>query len=119
MAAPEPLLDPPASRSRSHGLRVIPRCLYSSPMPAANSVMFSLPSRMAPAPLALAIVVASSTDTWSFIMVDAAVVSTPSVWNWSFTARGSPCSGPTISPRMARVSNRRASDIASSSQTVM
>ena len=63
MATPEPVLEPPGKRSRSHGLRTGSRCLNGSPWPAANSVMFSLPNRIAPADFARAMSVASSVGT--------------------------------------------------------
>ena len=48
-AAAEPPLEPPGTRVRSQGLRVIWRALFSVDEPIANSSMLSLPKGMAPA----------------------------------------------------------------------
>ena len=58
VAAAEPELDPPEYRSRSQGFLVVVNRWLVPVVP--NSVMFSLPSRMAPADLSLATTVASS-----------------------------------------------------------
>ncbi len=48
-AAAEPPDDPPGTRSRSQGLRTGRSALFSLDEPMANSSMFSLPRRTAPA----------------------------------------------------------------------
>ncbi len=48
-AAAEPPLDPPGTRSRSHGLRVGPKAEFSVDDPIANSSMLVLPSSTRPA----------------------------------------------------------------------
>ena len=48
-AAAEPPLEPPGMRSRSHGLRVTWKALFSVDEPMANSSMFVLPSSTASA----------------------------------------------------------------------
>ena len=48
-AAPEPPLDPPGVRPRSHGLRVAPKAATRWTASASSSGMFVLPSTTAPA----------------------------------------------------------------------
>ena len=61
MAPPEPLLEPPVNRSRSQGFRAVSNAWDKLVVP--NSVILSLPRRMAPADFSLAITVASSSGT--------------------------------------------------------
>src|SRR4029450_781458 len=51
VAPPEPLLEPPVNRSRSQGFRAVSRAWDKLVVP--NSVILSLPRRMAPADLGL------------------------------------------------------------------
>jgi len=52
-------------------------------------------------------------------MREPAVVRTPRVANWSFTAKATPCSGRSASPRVTASSARRAASTAVSRHTVM
>ncbi len=79
-AAPEPADEPPVSCSVFHGLRGWPNGKSMVP-PSANSVRFSLPSRMPPAAVSRATTVASSSGTLSARMREPAVVRTPAVAN--------------------------------------
>jgi len=84
-ATPEPADEPPVSCSVFQGLRGWPKGNSIVP-PSANSVRLSLPSRMPPAAVRRAITVASSSGTLSASRREPAVVRTPRVLNWSFTA---------------------------------
>src|SRR5208283_5338374 len=57
-AAAEPPLDPPGTRSRSHGLRVFMKAEFSVDDPMANSSMFVFPIKTAPACLSFSVTVA-------------------------------------------------------------
>src|SRR5580765_388597 len=57
--AAEPPLDPPGTRSRSHGLWTGPYAEFSLDEPIANSSQFVLPTSTAPAPANRAQAVAS------------------------------------------------------------
>ena len=59
IAAAEPPDDPPGTRARSHGLRVIPKAEFSFDEPIANSSQFTLPTMTAPASRRRAVTVAS------------------------------------------------------------
>ena len=93
VAAPEPVLDVPGLRSRSHGLRAAPEAELTG-SPRANSLMFSFPSKIAPAFFRFAMTVASSSGTKVARSFEPSVVRMPLVWIWSFIATGTPCSGP-------------------------
>ena len=58
-AAAEPPLEPPGTRSRSHGLCTGPNAEFSLDEPIANSSQFVLPTSTAPAPASRAHAVAS------------------------------------------------------------
>src|ERR687895_2229659 len=78
VAAPEPVLEVPGLRSRSHGLRAGPKAeLIGSPR--ANSLMFSFPSSTAPAFFRLTTTVASSSGINSARTLEASVVRIPLV----------------------------------------
>src|SRR5262249_5160879 len=79
-AAPEPADEPPVSCSVFHGLRGWPNGKSIVP-PSANSVRFSLPSRMPPAAVSRATTVASSSGTLSARLREPAVVRIPCVSN--------------------------------------
>ena len=64
-AAAEPPLEPPAVRSRFHGLRVAPKTALTVFGPNANSGVFVLPMTMAPAARRRSTTSASSSGTWS------------------------------------------------------
>src|SRR5207237_1145169 len=92
-AAAEPPDEPPGVRSRSQGLRVGPYALFSVDEPIANSSMFTLPTRTAPASRSLRTTVASYGGTYPSRMRDPAVVSTPSWQNRSLRPTGTPSHG--------------------------
>ncbi len=58
-AAAEPPLEPPGIRSRSQGFRVAPKQEVSVEEPMANSSMFVLPVKTAPAARSFSTTVAS------------------------------------------------------------
>ena len=93
VADPEPVDDVPGLRSRSQGLQAGPKAELTG-SPSANSLMFSLPSKIAPACFRLARTVASSSGTNPARILEASVVVMPALWIWSFTATGTPWSGP-------------------------
>src|SRR5262245_7613903 len=66
VAPPEPLLEPPVKRSRSQGFRAVANAWDKLVVP--NSVILSLPRRMAPADFNSPITVASSPRTKSLRM---------------------------------------------------
>src|SRR6266545_6290439 len=92
-AIPEPEDEPPGSCSGFHGLRGWPYGKRIVP-PRANSVRLSLPRRIAPAALSLATTVESAAGMFVRRSAEPAVVRTPAVSSWSFTANGMPWSGP-------------------------
>jgi hypothetical protein len=97
-AAAEPPDEPPGTRARSQGLRVIlkPECSVDEPI--ANSSMFVLPSMTAPDALSRATAVASYAGTKFSRILELHVVRTPRVQNTSLTATGTPSSGPSDRP---------------------
>src|ERR671930_1125852 len=116
VAPPEPLLEPPGKRSRSQGVRAVANAWDKLVVP--NSVMLSLPRRMAPADFSLAITVAYSSGTKSLKMGVPQVVRMPAVLSWSLIATGTPCNGPRYAPRASSRSDARAASIAWSRHTV-
>src|SRR5580658_2784643 len=78
-AAAEPPEEPPAMRLRSQGLRVGPKQLGTEVPPYANSCMFNLPKRTAPARLKRLTTAASVAGIRSLNNADAAVVRIPAV----------------------------------------
>jgi hypothetical protein len=64
-AAAEPLLDPPDTRSASHGLRVGPAAEFSPVRPSANSLRLSLATTCAPAAVSRVTTSASASGTRS------------------------------------------------------
>src|SRR5215469_4032543 len=58
-AAADPPDDPPATRSKSYGLRVGPKAEFSVEEPIANSSRLALPTKTAPSARRRAITVAS------------------------------------------------------------
>ena len=83
--APEPVLEPPVMRSVSHGLRAVPKCAFSLIGPDANSWVWHLPSRIAPARFKRATHSASAPGTLSRKKLDPRVVRTPAVSMMSLT----------------------------------
>src|SRR5262249_10511235 len=82
-AAPEPPEDPPAIRSRPHGLRVR-ACVFCVLTPKANSCVLTFPSSTGPAAVKRVTSVASLLGTQSARIVEPAVVRIPPVATTSF-----------------------------------
>ena len=104
-ATPEPLEEPPGVRctARSHGLRGVPRCVLVPKLPMANSTVCVLPITIMPAAMSRSASVAVTGDTRSAHTLEPPVVTRPCMSTRSFSAMGTPCSGPTRWPaRMAR-----------------
>src|SRR5213075_2786727 len=72
-AAAEPPLDPPGTRDKSHGLRVIFIAEFSVDEPMANSSRLVLPNGIAPAARNLRITVASYSARYPCRIFDAHV----------------------------------------------
>ncbi|CAM5357072.1 hypothetical protein SRIMM317S_01947 [Streptomyces rimosus subsp. rimosus] len=88
-AAAEPPLEPPGMCSGDQALRV---CGVVSPY--ANSWVWVLPVSTAPAARSRSVTAASASGTWSARTRELAVVGTPATSIRSFSATGTPCSGP-------------------------
>ena len=116
--AAEPPEEPPGTRSRSHGLCVGPNAECSVEEPIANSSRFVLPTITAPASFSRCTTVQSMIGTKPSSIFEAAVVWIPCVESRSFTATGTPVSGP-ASPAARRASAASASASARSSVNVM
>src|SRR4030095_6976899 len=93
-AAPEPPLDPPAIRLRSHGFRVVPYNGCTVGPPRAHSCRLVLPRIMAPASFSLVTTVASKSGIQFSSTFDPAVVLTPCVAMLSLMENGIPWSAP-------------------------
>src|SRR5256885_8167283 len=93
-AAAEPPLDPPGTRLGSCGLRVGPNAEFSVDEPIANSSRFVLPTTTAPAARRRSTTVASYGGRQPSRMRDEHVVGMPRVAKLSFSATGTPASGP-------------------------
>src|SRR5919197_1207774 len=91
-SAAEALLEPPEVRLSSRGLNVIPYAGLT--LPAAYSSRFVLQRRSAPARRRRATTSASRSAGGGAPTVDAFVVTTPRTSTLSFTATGTPWSGP-------------------------
>ncbi len=105
-AAAEPPLEPPGTRSGSHGLRVSWNAEFSVLDPIANSSMFVLPITTAPAASRRATQVAVYTGVKPSRMREPAVVTRPRVESTSLIATGTPRSGGLSS--IASISRARA-----------
>ncbi len=116
-AAALPPPEPPGIRSVSHGLRVGPYAEYSVEEPMANSSMFVLPSITVPAARSRSTMVESYGGRQPSRIFDPTVVGTPLVVSTSFTATGTPASGPSSSPAARRSSTARAAASAPSVST--
>src|SRR5262245_33153725 len=101
-AAALPPPEPPGMRDRSHGLYVGPYAEYSVGGPIANSSMLVLPRITRPASRSFVTSVASYGGRQPSRILEAAVVGTPLVTITSFTATGTPASGPSRSPAARR-----------------
>src|SRR5215831_6016031 len=98
--AADPPDEPPGTRVRSQGLHVRknPECSVDEPM--ANSSMLSLPRSTAPDSRRRATAVASYGGTKASRIFEPHVVRIPRVQNTSFTAIGTPSSGPRGEPAL-------------------
>src|SRR5690349_10554093 len=96
-AAAEPPEEPPGTRVGSIGFRAGPYALYSVEEPIANSSMFVLAIGTAPASRKRDTTVASYGLTYPSRMREPHVVGRWSVAMLSFSATGTPASGPTSS----------------------
>ena len=97
--APDPPLEPPGTRSVSHGLRVVKKPEFSVEDPMANSSRLALPTMTASAAASFSVTVASYGGTKFASIFEAHVVLIPFVHILSFNAPGIPASGETVSPR--------------------
>src|SRR5213596_3183860 len=106
--AADPPLDPPGVRSAAHGLRTGPYAEFSFDEPMANSSQFVLPTMTAPAASRRWMTVASYGGMYWSRIFDDAVVRSPRTLRLSFTATGTPASGPSVSPAARRRSTAAA-----------
>src|SRR3954465_8859571 len=97
-AAALPPLLPPGTRDVSCGLRVGPNAEFSVLEPIANSSRLVLPMTTAPAAASLPTTVASYGGFHPARIFDEHVVGTPRVHMLSFSATGTPASGPGSCP---------------------
>src|SRR5450759_4632484 len=116
-AAAEPPLDPPGTRVGSCGLRVGPKAEFSVEEPIANSSQFALPTTMPPAARIRSTHVAVYGGRHPSRILEPQVVGVPRVQRLSFTAIGTPASGPGSSPRATVASMSSAARRASSART--
>jgi len=98
-AAALPPLEPPGTRSLSHGLRVAKNLEFSVEEPMANSSILAFPIMTAPACFNFSTTVAlyGGTKLWSIF--EEHVVKIPSVHMLSLISTGIPSNGPIFSPR--------------------
>src|SRR5262245_40589232 len=115
-ATPEPDDDTPGHTASFHTLRGGSTSGWWSEN--APSVSLTLPTITAPASLKRFTTVASSDGTHFASTFVPHVVTTPRVHSKSFSAIGTPCSGPSGSPFARAASSRSALAIASSAVTV-
>ena len=115
--AAEPPLEPPGMRDKSHGLCVGKNAEFSFDPPMANSSMFVRPINTASAAFKLAMTVASYGGRKPSKIREAHVVGSPCEQRRSFTATGSPASGPTGLPDFRRLSIASACAIAPAEST--
>jgi hypothetical protein len=111
-----PELDPPGQVAGSHGLRGTGNSLLSSGIPMANSMVEVLPVITAPACLSRATTGASlPAPQFGSSTTLCAVVGPSAMARMSFTANGTPCSGPRSTPVASSASAVSAAASASSS----
>jgi hypothetical protein len=104
-ATPEPLEEPPGVRCTvaSHGFRGVPMWVLVPQLPIANSTVWVLPSTIIPAAIARSARVAVAGETRLAQTFEPPVVTRPSRSTRSFSAIGTPWSGPMRCPeRIAR-----------------
>src|SRR5947207_13995267 len=97
-AAALPPLDPPGTRLGSCGLRVGPNAEFSVDDPMANSSRFVLPIGIPPAATTRSTTVAVYGGFHPSRIFDEHVVGMPRVQRLSFSATGTPASGPGSRP---------------------
>ena len=117
-ATAAPPLLPPGVSDASCGLSVAPNTRLNVFDPAANSGVLVLPMMIAPARRSRSASMPSASGMWSAKIVDPYVVRIPAVSSMSLTAIGSPCSGPSTSPRATASSAARACARAPSASSV-
>ncbi len=93
-ATADPPDEPPGTQSLFHGFRVVARALFSVLLPMANSSRFVLPMMTPSAALSFWITSASYGAWKSSSIFDPQVVVPNVVHMLSFTASGTPASGP-------------------------
>ncbi len=108
LAAASPPLEPPAVRLVSHGLLVFPVSKLLLSYAISNSGVFVLPRTMAPAPRSRATSGASRCGTYSLRSNDPAVQGHPATSMLLLMVSGTPCNGPSLSPRVTAMSAARA-----------
>ena len=115
-ATPEPLLEPPGVRGvvRSHGFQGVPRCWFVPQPPKANSTVWVLPSTIMPCPIMRRAIVAVTAERRARWAAEPPMVIRPSSSTRSFSATGTPCSGPTAWPERIALSAASAPSRASS-----
>ena len=89
-AAAEPPLDPPAIRSRCHGLWTGPKWESVDVPPWPNSSRFVFPKMIAPAARRRSTRAASVSGTHSAKIFEPPVVRTPAISNMSLILTGTP-----------------------------
>ena len=102
---PEPLEEPPGVRCTvaSHGFQGVPMWVLVPQLPIANSTVWVLPRTIIPAAMARSASVAVTGETRSAQTFEPPVVTRPSRSTRSFSAMGTPWSGPMRWPeRIAR-----------------
>ena len=117
-AAAAPPLLPPHVFVRSYGLRVAPNTALNVCDPAPSSGVLVLPMVMAPAARSRSTMSASASGTKCSNARHPKVVRMPFVHVRSLWATGSPCSGPSSSPRATAASAASAPRRASSGSSV-
>src|SRR5437764_4973022 len=118
-AAADPPLEPPGTRVTSCGLRVGPKAEFSVEDPIANSSRLVLPITTAPAACTRSTTVASYGGRQPSRMRDEHVVGRPCVHMLSFSASGTPASGPGSSPCATAASTASAAPRATSARTTL
>ena len=103
-----PPLDPPGVCASDHGLRVRPRRSLSVSRRKLKPGVLVRPRMMAPAAVQLVTTGLSAFATRSRNATIPLVVAQPAWSMFSFTVTGTPCSGPSASPRATAASARSA-----------
>src|SRR6185295_8084983 len=107
-ATADPPDEPAAERSGSNGLPVAPCSALRVLPPAPHSGTLVLPTTIAPACLSIATIASSSAAMLSANSTLPKLVGSPLASIRSLTPSGSPCSGPSASPRITAASLCRA-----------